>query len=503
MRALLCERDRVMGGLLSDILHALLPMGALAVLADAFAAPRGSGLAGGRRASGLAALLLATLTGFGLLLILTGSPIVAAAGVVILIGALSLISNIKRRVLGEPLVFSDFALLGAVFRHPQFYLSALRPWQVVVLAGGLIGLGGTLVLLSNAAVAPRLAGAGLALGAGTVLAMALARLVRAGFAEVPDPDADVARLGLLPCLLAHWRFWCVSSDPLPCDATPITGDRHQLVVIVQCESFTDPAELFGDPALALPGLERARAMAWQSGRLAVSGFGAYTMRTEYGVLFGLPEERLGMRRFDPFLTAKREASWALPNRLDHGSWDRWFVHPHDMRFYGRNRLMPASGFATLVGQEFFPKPGPGEGRYVTDAAMTDQILALAQDGERAGLIYAVTIENHGPWPAEQGDEKKLIAPYLRLLANSDAMLTRLLDELPRLGRPVTFCFFGDHRPSIPRASEPGAERHTPYVLLRFAANGKAITGSGTARDLAPAMLHHAILDAIRLGQAKG
>lgn len=64
-------------------------------------------------------------------------------------------------------------------------------------------------------------------------------------------------------------------------------------MIVQCESFTDPVTLFGDPALALPGLERARAMAWQSGRLLVSGFGAYTMRTEYGVLFGLPEEQLG------------------------------------------------------------------------------------------------------------------------------------------------------------------------------------------------------------------
>ena len=492
-----------MGGLLSDMMVALPLLALLAVLADAFAAPRGPGPAGARGAGGLAVLLLAALTGFGLLLTLTGAPLVAAAGVAILLGALSLISNIKRRVLGEPLVFSDFALLGAVFQHPQFYLSALRPWQVAVLAGGLGGLGVTLVLLSNAAVAPRLAGAGLMLVAGMALALALARRVRAGFAEVPDPEADVARLGLLPCLLAHWRGWRASPDPPPCAAAPIPGNAGQLVVIVQCESFTDPVAMFGDPVLALPGLERARAMAWQAGRLAVSGFGAYTMRTEYGVLFGLPEERLGMRRFDPFLTAARETSWALPNRLDAEGWNRWFVHPHDMRFYGRDRIMPASGFDALVGEESFPPPAPGEGRYVTDAAMTDRILALAQDGARAGLIYAVTIENHGPWPAEQGEEARLIAPYCRLLAHSDAMLTRLLDELPRLGRPVTLCFFGDHRPSIPGASEPGAERHTPYVLLRFAADGTPITGSGEARDLAPAALHHAILNAIRLGEAEG
>lgn len=491
-----------MGGLLPDMMVALPLAGALVLLADTFAAPRGSSPAGVRCAGGLVLLLLAALCGFGVLLTLTGAPFLAAAGVAILTGALSLISNIKRRLLGEPLVFSDFALLGAVFKHPQFYLSALRPWQAVVLAGGGGGLGVTLVLFSNAVVAPRLLGAGLMLGACTALASALARLQRVGFGAIPDPEADVARLGLVPCLLAHWRGWRDSPDPPPCAAAPIAGGSRQMVVIVQCESFTDPADLFGDLAPVLPGLERARAMAWQAGRLVVSGFGAYTMRTEYGVLFGLPEERLGMRRFDPFLTAAREASWALPNRLDHGAWNRWFIHPHDMRFYGRDRIMPASGFGVLLDEESFPRPAPGDGRYVTDAAIADRILTLAQDRARAGLIYAVTIANHGPWPVEEGGDAPPIAPYLRLLAHSDAMLSRLLDDLPRLGRPVTLCFFGDHRPSIPGATEPGPEHYTPYVLLRFTADGKPIEGSSPECDVAPAALHHAILDTIRLTEAE-
>lgn len=487
-----------MDGLLSEMVAVLPLLVLLSVLADAFAKPRGQGLFGARGVGGLTVLLLTAMLGFGALQTLTGAPLVSATGVVILLAALSLISNIKRKVLDEPLVFSDFALLGAVFRHPQFYLSALRPWQVIVLAGALGGLSVTLLLLSEAALRPRLVGAVLGLAAGLFLGLALRR--SAGFAAVPDPEADVARLGLLPCLLTYWQAWRATVGPKPCEATPIAGYSRQLVVIVQCESFTDPVDLFGDPEFALPGLERARTIAWQAGRLSVSGFGAYTMRTEYGVLFGIPEERLGMRRFDPFLTAEGEASWALPNRLDHGAWDRWFVHPHDLRFYGRDRIMPASGFATLVGEESFPAPGPGEGRYVTDAAMTDRILELAQDGERASLIYAVTIENHGPWPAEQGEEAKLIAPYLRLLSHSDAMLARLINELPLLGRPVTLCFFGDHRPSIPGASEPGSERHTPYVLLRFAADGDPISGDGQNRDVAPAELHHSILDTIRLGE---
>ncbi len=491
-----------MGDLLSEMAVALLTLALLVILADALAAPRASGWTRARSPAGLALLLFAASWGFGVLLAVTGTPSVSLVAVAVLVGALSLISNIKRKVLGEPLVFSDLALIGAVFRHPQFYLSALRPWQMAVLAGSLGGLAVTLALLSSPDLAPRLAGVAVTLVAGTGLVAFLPAITRAGFAVVPDPEADVQRLGLVACLMAHWHAWRASSDPEACDAPPITGKSCQLVVIVQCESLTDPAEMLGDPALALPGLERARKIAWQCGRLQVSGFGAYTMRTEYGVLFGRGEDALGMRRFDPFLTANTETSWALANRLDPDHWTRRFLHPHDMRFYGRDRLMPASGFDELVGEEAFSPPGPNEGRYVTDAAMTDRILALAQDRSRAGLIYAVTIENHGPWPPADPEGETCIAPYLRLLAHSDAMLSRLLDRLPQMGRPVTLCFFGDHRPSIPGASEPGRERHTPYVLLRFAADGQPIVGEGDDRDLTPAALHHAILDVICLGEAE-
>jgi hypothetical protein len=118
-------------------------------------------------------------------------------------------------------------------------------------------------------------------------------------------------------------------------------------------------ELFGDPALELPGLARARADAWQWGNLNVSGFGAYTMRTEYGLIFGRDEEELGFRRYDPFLTATREVAHALPARLAVRGWRSLFLHPHDLRFYNRHRIMPAAGFAEMVGEEHFAPPSAG------------------------------------------------------------------------------------------------------------------------------------------------
>ena len=474
----------------------------LVIVADACASPRSWASVLPRSLSGTLLLLLVTAFVFAVLLVITGAPPIAAVGVIALVAAFSVISNIKRRVLDEPLEFCDLALIIVIFQQPQFYFSALRPWQTVLILGGLAGVAATLAALTTADLEPRVAGAAIGLAAWAGLRLLLPRVRGAGLAPVPDADADVQRFGLVACLLLHWYDWRRSPDPAPCNEAPVPGKSGQLVVIVQCESFTDPADLFRDSALALPGLEKARKLAWQAGRLLVSGFGAYTMRTEYGVLFGRDEALLGTRRFNPFLSASGETSWALPNRLDRKDWASWFLHPHDLRFYGRDRLMPQSGFGTMVGEESFAPPAPGEGRYVTDAAIADQIIELAQDRSRAGLVFAVTIENHGPWPPGDKGMATGVEPYLRLLANGDAMLARLVEELPRTGRPVILCFFGDHRPSIPGASEPGPDRHTHYVLLRFAADGTPLKTAAPDQDMTPAELHHAILAAVRLGEAE-
>lgn len=470
------------------------------VLLDGLARPAGPLGWRLRSAKGIAVLLGGGAVAFGLLLCVTGAWLTAAVVVVVLAALLALVSNVKRQVLGEPLVFSDFALLGAVFQQPQFYFSALKPWHLVALVTGLAGLVTGVALFSAQDMAARLAGLGIALGGALWLAGCFRMLDWQRQARAPDLERDVGEHGLAACLLVYWHLWrrepALEEEPL----VPVVCEGDHLLVVIQCESFADPVALFGDPADALPGLARARKMAWDAGRLMVSGFGAYTMRTEFGVLFGIGEERLGLRRFDPFLTAARAVRWALPNRLGREAWRSIFVHPHDMRFYGRDALMPQAGFAAILGDSDFAPPAPGEGRYVTDAALCDRVLELAQGTEGRTLIYTVTIENHGPWSSSPGNTAQgNKEAYLRLLRRSDAMLSQLLDALPGAGRPVTLCFFGDHRPSIPLVSLPGGERHTPYVIVRFDAEGQPIPRTGEDRDVTPAGLHQAILAALRSG----
>ena len=461
---------------------------ACSLLADARVRPRNL-----RSAAGLWLHVWIVLAVAGLVQALCGNAMVAALVALCVVALLAVVSNAKNAMLGEPLLFSDLALLVAVFRHPQFYLSALQTWQLAALVAGAAGLVGLLAWQFVAGLEPHLAGLAQLLAALLVIRISLALPPWRNLAPVPDVQADMARHGLLGSLLLYWWRWRQSSDPPACAADLMVPDID-LLVMVQCESFADPAELFGDPALALPGLAAARGTAWQHGRLLVSGFGAYTHRTEYGVLFGRDEDVLGFRRYDPYLTALGEASHALPARLGRAGWRSLFVHPHDLGFYSRDLIMPAAGFAELVGPDAFTLPARGEHRYVSDAAIADVIMARARSAAVPTLIHAVTIENHGPWPADSNGHRS--TAYLRLVAKGDAMLARLIEEMASLRKPAILLFYGDHRPSIAGLVDPGGDRDTPYVLLRFGADGALLPGAGPPRDLSPAQLHHLLTDTI-------
>jgi len=452
---------------------------------------------------GLLVQMLVSIALFGLFLAGAGSFPVAAVLSLAMMALFTITSNAKHKMLGESLIFSDLALIAALFRHPRFYFTAISTGQRRMLA-----IGGPVLLLALALLfvprpAPHLVGLALLVAGAGGLVFLLAAGVFAGMAPVPDVDGDLARHGLIATLLLYWLRWRATSDPAICppiDAPPPTdGALPELIVIVQCESFADPVELTGDLRQSLPGLSRARAGAWRWGELAVSGFGAYTMRTEYGVLFGRSEASLGFRRYDPFLTAHGETSYALSARLRGGGYHNVFVHPHDMRFYGRDRLMPAIGFDRLIGDgDFAPIPAGG-GRYIDDRTLGASIGELIDKAREPTLIYAVTMENHGPWIKDRltGSPGGFDA-YLRHVRSSDAMLGDLIDRLAKSGRSGLLVFFGDHRPSIPGVTEPGGDRHTPYVMLRFSAEGETLPSLDARADLTPDELHHAILRCVQL-----
>jgi hypothetical protein len=480
---------------------------AVAILLDGTVRPRREALSHWQW-QGLAIHLLVVTALFGGLLGASGSSPVAAGITIVSIALATVTSNAKFAMLGEPLVFSDLALIIWVFRHPRFYLTAISARQRAILAIAVPVLMVALAALFVSRPAPHLAGLGLGILATGALLTLLRSAPITAIAREPDLEGDLSRLGLIATLLLYWLRWRATRDPEPCSAqpsaeaivTPTELPTTELIVVVQCESFAEPVDLVRSKTTELPGLARARAQAWQWGNLEVSGFGAYTMRTEYGVLFGRSETALGFRRYDPFLTAHGEISYALPARLAPLGYHRLFVHPHDMRFYGRDQLMPAIGFNHLVGEEQLAPDRSGRARYMNDRALGDAIGTIIDRAIGPTLVYAVTMENHGPWIKErQSGSPGGFNAYLHHVGSSDAMLTALIDRLSKTGRSALLVFFGDHRPSIPGIVGPGGARHTPYVMLRISKDGEILSGSNRRIDLTPAELHHAILTHVELG----
>ena len=244
--------------------------------------------------------------------------------------------------------------------------------------------------------------------------------------------------------------------------------QHNLpadLVSIQSESFFDVRDLWpGVRREVLTQFDQLASESLAHGKLQVAAWGANTVRTEFAYLTGIPAERLGVHRFNPYRVLARQGLPSIASRLKALGYRTVCIHPYDGSFYGRDKVLPALGFDEFIDVRAFDasqKAGP----FIGDCAVADKIRALLQAPDRTQplFIHAVTMENHGPLHLESVSDHELprwfdrplqpgmkdLAPYLRHIGNADRMLGMLRDTL--LGQPneALLCFFGDHVPILP------------------------------------------------------
>lgn len=415
---------------------------------------------------------------YGLLLGLTGRVVLSLF--LALVGAIALcwVSNAKYRLLREPLVFADFALVPQVIRHPRLYYVELfqqaRTWLLATPVFALL----IFWLWAEPSVVPPLQRLALLLAAPALvcalpflpgLGPALRRAAKRVLPK-PDPADDLENLGIAGSLLLSFLRWLDSrppsiEEPLP---MPHLGKLQQqeapLVVAVQSESFLDLRRLRTD-APELPNIAAAQARALSWGPLRVPAIGAYTMRTEYAFLTATPNGALGFDALNPYLRADRHPLPALPRLLAQAGWETIFVHPHVAEFFRRHKVMPALGFRRLITEEAFngvERLGP----YVSDAALATEVLRQLQEVRDPCFLFTVTMENHGPWrPGRLPGLLEETEIYGQHLIHADAMLGRLLEGLEASGRPWLLCFFGDHPPILRSIGDPAPDHRSDYLIV--------------------------------------
>ena len=236
------------------------------------------------------------------------------------------------------------------------------------------------------------------------------------------------------------------------------------IVIIQSESLFDPARLNGAPKNTyLPNFHRL-AKRGLSGELKVPTYAGGTIRTEFEVLTGLALAFFPGVQYPYFEIADRPIP-GIVRTLSRQGYQTTAIHPNSGVFWNRNPAYQQIGFDRFVDDKAFSKDDI-VGLFTGDAALTDHVLAqLDQDGPPQ-LIFAVTMENHGPFDWRPGlDAERLAAMqmpagldeggeywmrnYLYLLGDADHELGRLADALQKRKRRTLLLFYGDHLPALP------------------------------------------------------
>ncbi|MFZ2237174.1 MAG: LTA synthase family protein [Dokdonella sp.] len=255
-------------------------------------------------------------------------------------------------------------------------------------------------------------------------------------------------------------------------AAATTTQQPPDIVIVQSESLFDPARLNNvEPGRFLTEF-RKLAKSSRSGELHVPTFGGGSIRTEFELLTGAPLSSLGGIQY-PWLELDHARFPSLASILARNGYTTTAIHPNGAAFWNRNRVFPELGFQRFIDVAAFKKEDI-VGLFTSDAALTDYMIAELKDDGPPQFLFAITMENHGPfdWRPNLDAERLAALPmppqlddggrlwfgnYLYLLDDADHELGRLAEALKQRKRRTLLLFFGDHLPSI----------HTVYNQLGF------------------------------------
>ncbi|WP_051749307.1 LTA synthase family protein [Nevskia soli] len=452
----------------------------------------------------------------------TARPVFAGVITLALSGGYAYANRAKLKVLAEPVVFTDVFQAFDIFRHPRLALPFPHKGRVLIGAATVIGI---FVLLFHVEPAvwplspwPVLLLLSLffliswAVGGrfSTRAATALRKLRLSG-----DPVRDAANFGALGMLLTYGIVARGERAGRQAAALPVVRSTAghfrqavaQPVVVVQCESFFDARRMH--PAISadlLPVFDRCQRAGIQWGRLQVPCWGANTVRTEFAVLSGMSERAIGLDRFNPYHRFVSVPVTSLAWRLRAEGYRTICLHPFDRTFYGRDQVMPNLGFDEFLGEEAFTGARRVNG-YVTDVEVAHKIAEIVQSYGPKVFVFAVTMENHGPWSAPREQpianllpdvslpqaDKVALERYLQSLRSADEMLGVLTQILGEKRASGVLAFYGDHLPAF-RSAFAAFELHDFRSDYFIWGAGK---GSGIRKDIKACQLSDAILEAWR------
>lgn len=426
---------------------------------------------------------------------------------------LAMASQLKQAVNGIPLLVSDLALAGQAAEIAQFAAAdsaSATPTALAMLLGSLL-LMAACRLSRPGQPTPwrrrliRFGGSGLALALLLVFPGTTALLTGE---EGEDQAGRNDRLGLLGGLYSG-AFAAGSSAPGEYSQDAMNAIYLELreegeeippsgvtpnVILVVSESFIDltrlPAvEWSADP---VPNFH-ALASEFPAGTFLSNTYAGGTGNVEMEILTGIPSAFLKEGESLTSLTGEGvyERIPSVARAFAKGGYKTAFVHAYNDALYGRSANMPAVGFDTVLFQEDFTVEKRYDGgEYISDDAMTDQIIALLEETEEPLFLHALSMDNHQPYHGEKydtpspvtGTSDRLDGEMLTALDclthgihRADAALGRLTEYLEGTDEPTIVVFLGDHLPGMYLGTDRSMYVELGYVDVADTAQWSAET----------------------------
>jgi phosphoglycerol transferase MdoB-like AlkP superfamily enzyme len=279
---------------------------------------------------------------------------------------------------------------------------------------------------------------------------------------------------------------------VPVSTIPVDTDAaHPDVVVILSESLFDSTIMKGMAGLpeTIPNV-RASIAQGHGGYMKVPTFGGGTIRTEFEVMTGMPMDAFPNAQF-PYVTLVRDHIPGLVSELKKHGYRAIAVHGNDGSFWNRTNAYKAIGFDRFITKREFPKDAAHNGRWISDAVMTDIIIDQLARASQPTFVLGLSMESHGPYTDEKTTDQAArdavrIPPgltpkeslelrnYLYHAHRADAQFARLLEALKARKRPTVLLFFGDHLPGLRDVfqttgfydNRPATKQYVPWVLVR-------------------------------------
>ncbi|OPA23853.1 phosphoglycerol transferase [Bacillus cereus] len=234
------------------------------------------------------------------------------------------------------------------------------------------------------------------------------------------------------------------------------------IIFVMSESFWDPTKVTNlsfseDPVSNLHHYIEN----FPGGQTISPTFGGNTANVEFEALtsYSMSLLKPGSIPYQQVITNKKEIP-SIPTALKKEGYYTSAIHSFGRTFFKRDDVYKVLGFDKFNAEDTM-KNVDIDGDYISDLAMSKEIIAELEEQKQPTFIHAVTMQNHFPFTEgrfgenlieisglENEESKGELETYTEGLRRSDEALQYLIEQLDNLDRPTLLVFFGDHLPSL-------------------------------------------------------